>query len=44
MIYALRDIEKGEELTYDYKFPLEDDPDAKVPCNCGASKCTGFMN
>jgi histone-lysine N-methyltransferase SETD1 len=44
LIYALRDIAKDEELTYDYKFPLETNPDDKVPCNCSAPKCTGFMN
>ncbi|KAJ3121118.1 Histone-lysine N-methyltransferase setd1a, partial [Nowakowskiella sp. JEL0407] len=33
VIYAKKDIEVGEEITYDYKFPLEDD---KIPCLCGA--------
>eukprot|EP00842_Homolaphlyctis_polyrhiza_P002571 jgi/Hompol1/3314/HPOL_000547-RA len=33
VIYANRDIEEGEELTYDYKFPIEED---KIPCLCGA--------
>ncbi|KAJ3319719.1 Histone-lysine N-methyltransferase setd1a [Boothiomyces sp. JEL0866] len=33
VIYANRDIEEGEEITYDYKFPIEDD---KIPCLCGA--------
>jgi SET domain-containing protein len=33
VIYANRDIKEGEEITYDYKFPLEDD---KIPCLCGA--------
>jgi hypothetical protein len=34
VIYANRDIHEGEEITYDYKFPLEDD---KIPCLCGAA-------
>ncbi|KAG4081302.1 hypothetical protein H8356DRAFT_1321915 [Neocallimastix lanati (nom. inval.)] len=35
VIYAKRDIEEGEEITYDYKFPIEVD---KIPCLCGAKK------
>jgi len=41
MIFALRDVELGHELTYDYKFPIED---AKVPCYCGSKNCRGTMN
>lgn len=33
VIYSKRPIAAGEELTYDYKFPLED---KKIPCFCGA--------
>jgi SET domain-containing protein len=33
VIYANRDIDVEEEITYDYKFPIEDD---KIPCLCGA--------
>ncbi|KAK4751547.1 hypothetical protein SAY87_005029 [Trapa incisa] len=40
-IYAKRHIFAGEELTYNYKFPLED---KKIPCNCGAKKCRGSLN
>ncbi len=43
-IYSLRDgrgVKMGEELTYDYKFPLEED---KIACLCGAKKCRGFLN
>ena len=36
VIYANRDISEGEEITYDYKFPIEDD---KIPCFCGAEVC-----
>ncbi|KAI5620822.1 histone-lysine N-methyltransferase 2A isoform X1 [Silurus asotus] len=43
VIYALRKIYKGEELTYDYKFPIEE-PGNKLPCNCGAKKCRKFLN
>ncbi|CAG8458242.1 16174_t:CDS:2 [Funneliformis caledonium] len=41
-IYAKRDIEFGEEITYDYKFPI--DKHDKIPCHCGASNCRGFLN
>ncbi len=43
MLYALRDIDVGEEVTYDYKFAFEDGPDT-ILCNCGASMCRGRMN
>ncbi|XP_062163830.1 histone-lysine N-methyltransferase ATXR7 isoform X2 [Alnus glutinosa] len=40
-IYAKRHIAAGEEITYNYKFPLEE---KKIPCNCGSRKCRGSMN
>ncbi|XP_029433191.1 histone-lysine N-methyltransferase 2B [Rhinatrema bivittatum] len=43
VIFALRKIYRGEELTYDYKFPIED-ANNKLPCNCGAKKCRRFLN
>ncbi|XP_016149434.1 histone-lysine N-methyltransferase 2A-like [Sinocyclocheilus grahami] len=43
VIFASRKIFKGEELTYDYKFPIEE-PGNKLPCNCGAKKCRKFLN
>ncbi|XP_050313508.1 histone-lysine N-methyltransferase trithorax [Anthonomus grandis grandis] len=41
IIFALRRILSGEELTYDYKFPFEED---KIPCTCGARRCRKFLN
>ncbi len=39
-IIALRDIEPGEELTYDYNlYDGEDD----APCRCGAARCRGSL-
>ena len=38
---AKRDIQPGEELTYDYHYAIEDE---KIPCFCGARSCRGFMN
>uniref|UniRef100_A0A9J8B7M6 Histone-lysine N-methyltransferase n=1 Tax=Cyprinus carpio carpio TaxID=630221 RepID=A0A9J8B7M6_CYPCA len=43
VIFATRKIYKGEELTYDYKFPIEE-PGNKLPCNCRAKKCRKFLN
>ncbi|KAL5478284.1 SET1 [Sanghuangporus weigelae] len=41
VIYAKQDIELGDEITYDYHFPIEQD---KIPCLCGSAKCRGFLN
>lgn len=43
VIFALRKIYRGEELTYDYKFPIEDE-NSKLRCNCGARRCRRFLN
>ena len=40
-IYSKRFIEAGEEITYDYKFPVEDN---KIPCFCNAPNCRGSLN
>jgi SET domain-containing protein len=40
-IKALRDIRKGEEITYNYSYDFEDHEDH--PCCCGAAKCVGYM-
>ena len=44
IISAKKDIKPGEELVYDYMFPLEYDEKKRIPCHCGTSKCKGFMN
>ncbi|GAA31138.2 histone-lysine N-methyltransferase SETD1B [Clonorchis sinensis] len=41
VIYSKRDINVMEEITYDYKFPYEEE---KIPCQCGASTCRGTLN
>ena len=41
VIYAKRNLNPGEEITYDYKFPIEDD---KIVCLCGSTSCRGSMN
>lgn len=41
VIYAKTDIQPGDEVTYDYHFPIENE---KIPCLCGAARCRGFLN
>jgi F/Y-rich N-terminus/SET domain/PHD-like zinc-binding domain/Bromodomain/PHD-finger/F/Y rich C-terminus len=41
VVFANRDINAGEEITYDYKFPVED---GSLRCTCGAPNCIGRMN
>ncbi|XP_068606492.1 LOW QUALITY PROTEIN: histone-lysine N-methyltransferase SETD1A [Brachionichthys hirsutus] len=41
VIYSKQAIAINEEITYDYKFPLEDN---KIPCLCGTENCRGTLN
>ncbi|KAF3846102.1 hypothetical protein F7725_003180 [Dissostichus mawsoni] len=41
VIYSKQAIAVNEEITYDYKFPLEDN---KIPCLCGTENCRGTLN
>ena len=41
VVYALRDLQVGEELQYDYQFALGGE---KIECHCGAPNCWGRMN
>ncbi|MCP9259480.1 putative histone-lysine N-methyltransferase set-2 [Dirofilaria immitis] len=41
VIYSKLPISKGDEITYDYKFPIEED---KIDCLCGAPGCRGSLN
>ncbi|KAF6207622.1 hypothetical protein GE061_016069, partial [Apolygus lucorum] len=41
-LFALRDIEPNEELTYDYNFSLFN-PAEGQPCKCGSSRCRGVI-
>ena len=48
LIVARRDIEAGEELTYDYNLTFEEriakaEQKRRYPCWCGAKKCRGTM-
>ncbi|KAF8314543.1 hypothetical protein DL93DRAFT_2080219, partial [Clavulina sp. PMI_390] len=40
VIYAKTAIEPGDEITYDYHFPIENE---KIICLCGSPKCRGFL-
>jgi hypothetical protein len=40
-ICAKKELRRGEECTYNYKFAIETDPALKIPCFCGAPSCWG---
>lgn len=40
-IVAQRDIEPGEEITFDYGFPFREW--RSHPCRCGARRCVGYI-
>ena len=42
LVYAIRDIKAGEELTYDYGFAFDEDY-KDFPCRCGSKKCVGYI-
>ena len=46
-IETIRDVDRGEELAYDYAYELEErhSPAAKrrYPCKCGSSNCRGTI-
>ncbi|XP_040580169.1 uncharacterized protein Set1 [Lepeophtheirus salmonis] len=41
VIYSRQPIAFGEEITYDYKFPIEDE---KIRCLCGSKNCRKYLN
>jgi len=41
VIYSKQPIAIGEEITYDYKFPIEDE---KIRCLCGSKNCRKYLN
>eukprot|EP00188_Purpureofilum_apyrenoidigerum_P001926 Plantae.Rhodophyta-Purpureofilum_apyrenoidigerum.ctg2114.p1 GENE.Plantae.Rhodophyta-Purpureofilum_apyrenoidigerum.ctg2114~~Plantae.Rhodophyta-Purpureofilum_apyrenoidigerum.ctg2114.p1 ORF type:complete len:1354 (+),score=138.93 Plantae.Rhodophyta-Purpureofilum_apyrenoidigerum.ctg2114:538-4599(+) len=44
VIIAKQEIKPQEEFTYDYLFNLDEEPEKKIPCHCGAAKCKLFLN
>ena len=43
IIFALRNVHRGEELVYDYKM-AEEPAEDKITCCCAAHNCRGTMN
>jgi hypothetical protein len=43
VFFAVRDINVGEEITYDYHFNHEDDG-KKIPCFCNSRTCRRYLN
>ena len=43
VIYAKRIIKRGEELSYDYKYPLQCDDNEREQCSCGSKDCRGYF-
>ena len=41
-VYAIRDIKKDEELTYDYGFGFDKDY-KDFPCRCRSKNCVGYI-
>ena len=41
-VYAIRDIKKNEELTYDYGFGFDQDF-KNYPCKCKTENCVGYI-
>lgn len=43
VIFTKKEIKKGEELSYDYRFAPET-PELETKCGCGAQTCRGVIN
>ena len=41
-IYAMKNINKGDELSYDYGFTFDKDF-RQFPCKCGSKNCIGYI-
>ena len=41
-VYATKDINKGDEFSYDYGFSFDEDY-KNYPCKCGNKNCCGFI-
>ena len=44
IIFALKDIDAGTELTFDYRQALHEEPEKRVRCQCGTKECRGWMS
>ncbi len=41
-VYAIKNINKGDELSYDYGFAFDEDF-RQFPCKCGSKNCIGYI-
>ncbi len=41
-VFAIKDIQKGEEFSYDYGFSFDKDF-RNFPCRCNSKKCCGYI-
>ena len=41
-VFAMKDIKKGDELSYDYGFSFDEDY-KQYTCKCGSRKCVGYI-
>ena len=41
-VYAIKDIKKDDEFSYDYGFSFDEDY-KKYPCRCGSKNCCGYI-
>ena len=41
-VYAMKNINKGDELSYDYGFSFDEDF-RQFPCKCGSKNCIGYI-
>ncbi len=41
-VYAMKNINKGDELSYDYGFAFDEDF-RQFPCKCGSKNCIGYI-
>ena len=41
-VYAIKNIKKNDELTYDYGFGFDEDF-KNYPCKCGEKNCVGYI-
>ena len=45
-IRSIRDIDKGEEITYNYDFEIDSTDPYEFkdhPCKCGSKNCVGYI-
>ena len=42
-ISSIKNIKKGDELSYDYGFEFDEDDFMDHKCKCGSKKCIGFV-